>query len=465
MVKINALELDDVKRIRAVKLEPTENGLTVIGGRNNQGKTSVLDAIAWALGGDKFRPSGSMREGSAVPPHLKVKLSNGITVERCGKNSDLRVTDDTGKRGGQQLLNAFISSFALDLPKFMDSSPKEKANVLLKIIGVGDKLAEYDKAEATLYNRRLEIGRIAEQKEKFAAEMPFYDNAPPDVVSVSELIAEQQNILARNGENRRKRERAEQLRAAHDDLKNRIAFLRSQLAELEKHEAETAEDLRIAELTAKELHDESTAALEESISRIEDINARVRSNLDKARAEEEAKHYKNEYDTLTGQINDIRESRRKLLDSAELPLKGLSVEEGELTFNGQKWDCMSGSEQLRAAAAIVRKLNPECGFVLIDKLEQMDIETLTEFGAWLESEGLQAIATRVSTGDECSIIIEDGQVSTCGHDASNDNSNISVTAAEPHEQPTGNEGHEMTAGAPRREMTAVGNCQWKEGVF
>ena len=410
MVKINVLELDDVKRIRAVKLEPTENGLTIIGGRNNQGKTSVLDAIAWALGGDKYRPSGAVREGSAVPPHLKVKLSNGITVERCGKNSDLKVTDETGKRGGQQLLNAFISSFALDLPKFMESSPKDKANVLLKIIGVGDKLAEFDREEAKFYNRRLEIGRIADQKAKFAAELPFFDNAPPDIISASKLIEEQQSILAHNGENQRKRERAAQLRTAYEDLKKRIESLSAQLAELKKQEAEAAEDLRIAELSTTDLHDESTAAIEESIRRIEDINAQVRSNLDKAKAEEDAKQYKDEYDTLTGQINNIRENRRRLLDSAELPLKGLSVEDGELTYNGQKWDCMSGSEQLMTAAAIVRKLNPECGFVLMDKLEQMDTDTLTEFGAWLEAEGLQAIATRVSTGGECSIIIEDGYV-------------------------------------------------------
>ena len=46
--------------------------------------------------------------------------------------------------------------------------------------------------------------------------------------------------------------------------------------------------------------------------------------------------------------------------------------------------------------------------MLIDKLEQMDQITLAEFGAWLEQEGLQAIATRVSTGGECSVIIEDG---------------------------------------------------------
>jgi len=54
-------------------------------------------------------------------------------------------------------------------------------------------------------------------------------------------------------------------------------------------------------------------------------------------------------------------------------------------------------------------LNPECGFVLLDRLEQMDMDTLRGFGTWLESEGLQAIATRVSTGEECQIIIEDGE--------------------------------------------------------
>ena len=104
----------------------------------------------------------------------------------------------------------------------------------------------------------------------------------------------------------------------------------------------------------------------------------------------------------------MRSKKAALLDGAKLPLPGLSIEDRELTYQGQKWDNMSGSERLKVATAIIRQLKPECGFVLIDKLEQMDLETLNEFGAWLESEGLQAIATRVSTGDECSVIIEDG---------------------------------------------------------
>lgn len=67
-VKISEFQLENVKRIKAVQYEPTPNGLTVIGGKNNQGKTSVLDSIAWALGGDRFKPSQAQREGSVIPP-------------------------------------------------------------------------------------------------------------------------------------------------------------------------------------------------------------------------------------------------------------------------------------------------------------------------------------------------------------------------------------------------------------
>ncbi len=66
-VKISSLELENVKRIRAVQIVPTADGLTVIGGRNGQGKTSVLDAIAWALGGNKLRPQNPNRDGGATP--------------------------------------------------------------------------------------------------------------------------------------------------------------------------------------------------------------------------------------------------------------------------------------------------------------------------------------------------------------------------------------------------------------
>lgn len=402
-MKINRLEIENVKRIKAVKIEPRENGLTLIGGNNNQGKTSVLDSIAWALGGERFKPSQATREGSVIPPNLHIVMNNGLIVERKGKNSALKVTDPNGNKGGQQLLNEFVEQLALDLPKFMESSGKEKAQTLLQIIGVGDQLVNLEKEEKELYQERLYVGRTADQKEKFAKEQPYFPEAPKDLVSPSDLIRQQQEILARNGENQRKRENLHKLEQEYQKINDDLSELLAKQKRIE-------EDLRIAKLSAADLQDESTAELEASISNIEEINRKVRANLDKEKAEDDAKVYRSQYNELTEKISDLRSKKNSLLDSAELPLPELSVADGELIYKGQKWDNMSGSERLKVSTAIVRKLNPDCGFVLLDKLEQMDMKTLQEFGLWLESEGLQAIATRVSTGDECSIIIEDGYV-------------------------------------------------------
>ena len=362
-----------------------------------------MDSIAWALGGDRYRPSKAQREGSVVPPSLKVTLDNGIIVERKGKNSDLKVTDPSGKKAGQQLLNCFIEQLALDLPKFMQASGKEKAQTLLQIIGVGDQLAGLERQETEMYNERLAIGRIADQKNKYAKEQPFYTEAPRELVSVSELLRQQQEILAKNGENQKKRENLHNLEQAYQQINDQIAVLLQKQTQIQK-------DLDIARMAAEDLHDESTAELEQNISNIEEVNRKVRANLDKEKAEEDARIYQNQYQELTIKIGKIRDAKMNLLKNADLPLPGLSVEDGELVYNGQKWDNMSGSDQMKVSTAIVRKLNPQCGFVLLDKLEQMDLETMEEFGHWLEQEGLQAIATRVSTGGECSIIIEDGYV-------------------------------------------------------
>ena len=416
-VKITSFEAENVKRIKAVQFTPSEDGLTIIGGKNANGKTSVLDGIVYALGGEKNRPKNFNREGSAVPGKIRIELSNGIIVERSGKNASLKVTDPSGRKGGQRLLNEFIEPLALNLPKFLNASDKEKGETLLQIIGVGEELAELDKKENFIYSERTLVGRDADKKSKLAEALEYYPDAPEELVSASDLIKQQQEILARNGENQRKRDRVKEItfekHRIFDEaqrLENQIAELTARLEERKKAYEKTAEDEAIAMKDAAQLEDENTAEIEESIANIEEINRRVRANFTKANAVDEAEQLRNEYDKMTGELEAVRSQRKALLDSADLPLEGLSVSEGALVYKGQQWSDMSSAEQLIVATAIVRKLNPECGFVLMDKLEQMDTDTLAEFGEWLEAEGLQVIATRVSTGDECSIIIEDGTI-------------------------------------------------------
>lgn len=421
-VKINSLELENVKRVKAVKLEPAQSGLTIVGGRNGQGKTSVLDAISWALGGNRKKPSQPHREGSATDPYLHVELTNGLIVERKGKTSALKVIDPAGNKSGQNLLDQFIEALALDLPKFMESTSKEKAQTLLQIIGVGDHLFELEAKEDKLFNQRTNIGQMERQKRGAAEEMEFYPDAPSDPVSAAELIQQQQEILARNGEKQRKRDHADELahelekikaEAADHDRRTNELYEKWQEAlgkqsglamAIDKAERELSD----ARKTAAELQDESTAEIEASIAAIDETNAKVRTNAARAMAMKDADELKEQYEDLTREIEGIRKDKLALLADAKLPLDGLTVEKGELVYNGNAWDCMSGSDQLRVATAIVRALKPECGFVLVDKLEQFDPQTLQEFGAWAESQDLQIIGTRVSTGDECSIVIEDG---------------------------------------------------------
>jgi DNA repair exonuclease SbcCD ATPase subunit len=416
-IKINKLEIENVKRVKAVKLKPSDTGLTIIGGNNNQGKTSVLDAITWALGGNRYKPSNATREGSVIPPNLKITMSNGLVVERKGKNSDLKVIDPRGEKAGQQLLDSFVEELALNLPKFMNQTSKEKATTLLQIIGVGDKLAELEGKEREIYNQRHAIGQIADQKEKYAKEQIYYPDVPDEIISASDLIKKQQEILAKNGQNQIHRRNLRELETnqlldqeKYDQIAAKIEELLNEKSELGSRINTRGEQIKLAKKTVEELQDESTAELEASIENIEQTNEKIRANLSKEKAEEDAQEYRDQYSKLTTEIANLREQKRELLDNANLPLEGLSVEDGELIYKGFKWDSMSGADQLKVSTAIVRKLNPKCGFVLMDKLEQMDLDTLKDFGSWLEKEGLQVIATRVSKGDECSIIIEDGYV-------------------------------------------------------
>ena len=143
------------------------------------------------------------------------------------------------------------------------------------------KLYELEDKEARLYNERHAVGRIKDQKLKFAKEMPDYADAPKELVSAADLIKQQQEILARNGENERKRQNLKTIEA-------RYAAAEQELRRAEEAYQKLKADLTIARQSAENLVDESTAELERSIAEVEEINRKVRANLDKDKAESDA---------------------------------------------------------------------------------------------------------------------------------------------------------------------------------
>ena len=399
-MKITSLQMENVKRIRAIRLEPSVDGLTIIGGKNAQGKTSVLDGIAYALGGEKYAPSNLRREGAIADTVIHIETDDGLVIERKGKNASLTVTDRDGKRHGQAILDAIIGKMAIDLPKFLNANDKAKADTLLQILGIGDDLAKLEREEKAKYDTRTTVGRMAEQKKKAAADMPWHDDVPEKKLSVEKLIEQQQEVLGRNGVKQKLR----------DDIeanKRHLATYKAQLKEITEAIARLEENIAKAESSDLELEDVSE--LKSKIANFEAINEKIAENQAKLRREEEAADLSDQYDSLTVEINEIRKKRMELLNGCDLPYPGLTVEEGILKLDGKAWDCMSGAQQMIVGCAIASRLNPKCKFVLLDKLEQLDLETLAEFDNWLKENDLQCIATRVSTGEECSLIIEDGE--------------------------------------------------------
>ncbi|MGN0878454.1 MAG: AAA family ATPase [Oligosphaeraceae bacterium] len=415
-VRIASLELENVKRVRAVALAPTAEGLTVIGGRNRQGKTSILDGIAYALGGEKRRPSELQNRGGMAQARMEVRLSNGLVVVREGRNAALKVLDPTGRKAGQKLLDSFIGEFSLDLPKFLGLDSRRKGEALLGLVPERERLEELDRRERRLCDERLIAGREAERKRHYADTLEEHPEAPSELVSAAEVSGRLEAALAENGRRRQARDRIAQLRLDLDARTSDLEAAQERMAEAERR-LEAALQLKasaehvLANALAEPVPDDlDTAPIAEELRAIDETNAKVRVNLEKARALDEAKQAEEEHRALSGQIDAVREERRALLATVRWPLEGLSLDGQELTYDGQKWDCMSSSEQMRVATSICQALKPECGFILLDKLEQFDPQELASFGEWLRERGLQAIGTRVSVGDECAVVIEDGMV-------------------------------------------------------
>lgn len=428
-LKISVLEFSNFKRLKALRAEVNESGFTIFGGKNAQGKTSVLNGIAFALGGKKLMP-GSVdslkREGAVGGTVLRIETTNGLVIERKGKNLDLVVTDSTGARYGQQLLDGFLSEFAINLPKFHNAPSKDKAKILLQAVKLGDEtaaqlnipkgktleevIAALDRDEKSKRDTRTVIGRQADQKEKAAKDMEWFEDAPDAEVSPTELLAQQQEILRRNAEKAAAKRRLDSDTYTRDTQNRQIAQLEAQIVAL--RESVAALDKSIADAENTDFAPEPTDELERQIADFEATNRKVRANAEREAKIAEADTLRDQYDALTKEIADIDKRRAEILENANLPLPGLSVKDGELLFNGKPWQNMSGAEQVIVDVAIASSLKPECRLVLLDELEKLDLDSLKEAQEWLTVHDMQCIAVRVSSNadGECSFVIEDGEL-------------------------------------------------------
>ena len=425
--KITGLKLENVKRIKLVEIQPAENGLTIIGGNNGEGKTSVLDGIAYALGGESFRPSALTNgDGNA---YIRVDIGD-YTVERKGKNAELRITDRNGMKGGQKMLNEIVGKFALDLSKFMNANDQEKTKLLLKMFPeLETMLDEYKRESEQLRGKRTEINRDIVRMQAQYDMMPCHSDVPEAEIQVSDLIEQLNAESQKEKDLEEKRRNAEAISGnlkameeQYNSMTDTLESLRSQIKTLEANiQANVTSAKQMLEqkrILAEEIENAPAsrrAEITEQINHASAINDKILQNRNRKSALANLEALRKESETLTSNIDEIESRRKATLQKSDLPLPELSItDEGELLYHNQKWDCMSGAERLKVATAICMEAKPECGFVLIDGLEAMDGKTLDEFSRFLAEKNMQGIGTIVGENERATIILEDGRVKDAG---------------------------------------------------
>lgn len=406
-------------RLRALSIRPDGQPVVVLGGKNQQGKTSVLNGIKAVLGGKKHVPGVPLREGEDEG-EVELHLSDGIVARRTftedGK-SKLIVTDGNGKVSTPQaLLEKLLGPLSFDPLAYSRKEPGEQARILRELAGIDTTVL--DARRKQLYDQRTEKNREVKRLKALLDKTPQIVDAPAVEVSVAELAAELEMQAEHNREVQEEKGRVEARRRALDEADAKIMRLRDELEAMREERMALAKALEEAQARANAATMVDLTPLREQIKTAEENNAKVRQNAERERHRDDLREVEGESNELTLQLGDIDAEKLRMVAEAKLPLPGLGFDDCGVTLNGMPLKQASGAEQLKLSVAIGFALNPGFKVCLVDQGSELDEDNLRLLDEIVAAEGGQIWLVRVSTGEECSVVIEDGMVRGGGVEAS-----------------------------------------------
>lgn len=424
-VVIAALEVENVKRIRCARVDPGANEMVVVGGENESGKTSLLDAIAGAVGGAKLCPQEPLRRGQKKG-RASVTLTNGLVVERrfTKSGSSLVVTDPTGPvKSPQAVLDKLVGELTFDPLAFSRAKPSDQAATLRTLAKLDT--SDLDAARQAAYEERTAVNREAKAAEARARSMPVHDDAPEKEESVAALIEERNRLEARNAEGTALQAKAsvakrelEDCRQGRDAKAERIREYEQMLAklrnELEDLDAEMdAASERVADIEARVRGFEwaDTSAVDSRIANAESVNRKVRENQAARQASAELAAKEGESAALTRKIEELDAERRERIASADLPIEGLSLDEqGDVRYKETLFSECSAAQKLRVSVSMGIAANPALNIMLIRDGSLLDRANMDIIAGIAKRAKAQVWIERVGAGPETSVVLEDGQV-------------------------------------------------------
>lgn len=430
--KIIRLTAENVKRLSVVEITPSGN-LVVIGGRNGQGKTSVLDSIMYALGGGESLPSKPVRRGE---DKAVVELDLGDLVVRrtftATGGTQLVVMNKEGVKqtSPQAILDDLVGRLSFDPLAFTGQSAKERSETLRALVGLDFSAKELEKTR--IFNERTIVNREAKSLEGQVAGIAAVPDAPNTEQSTASILEEQQQAAKANSDNEAKRrgaglavtavkEAQERVAVQKDDChytRNEIARMQSKLTQQEgllgRYEQEVidaAEKSAVAQAEVAKLVDVDLAPFRQRLLDVETSNSKFRKNKLRAEFVDKLRVKAKESDDLTKKLDAIDKEKRNAITAAKYPVEGLSIgETGDVLFNGLPFEQGSTAEQLRVSVAIGLALNSKLRVLLVRRGSDLDEESLKMVADMAATAGAQIWLERVGEDGATSVVIEDGHV-------------------------------------------------------
>jgi hypothetical protein len=428
---IISLHAENVKRLKAVRIKPT-GALVVIGGKNDQGKTSCLDAIEYAFHGRGSVCEEPIRRGTKKA-RIICKMQDYTVIRKFTKSgSQIEViANDTDEplRSPQAVLDALAGDFTFDPVAFSRAKPAEQVEVLRSLIGVD--FSHLDGARAKYYEERANQNRRLKESKAKLATMERFEDAPDSPVDVSELMAERKRLEAENQANEDKRESRQAKEAAgkllsedKDELETMIAECREEITRLEAalkdQEKQLAdkkaeikkhfEIVKAARAEVEALEDNDLSEIDEQIARSGEVNRQVDANQAIANLEAHIEHTEDSVSTYTGKIEEIDEQKAAAIAEAKLPVDGLTFDEHGVRYHGTILSECGSASRTKVSLAIGIAQHPDLGVILIRDGSLLDKDSMKVVADMAAENDFQVWIEVVSEDEQCSVIIEDGEV-------------------------------------------------------